>query len=203
MDSVFRKANNDVQGVVASVQGLARTMSARGRESSELLAPSQCFATCAISLLPEIECDAVKNNTLAALREIMVLDLEAWSILAGLLKSEKYTLLSNVGIMADLYYLPMRLTRILGWLCWPIIAESLIPELDDGNDSLRFSLASTLIDRYGSSFVTVSDEQAPSLYVFLKACLLRNQVKLAKKVMTKTARRMEKIIQRQKTAASL
>jgi len=87
--------------------------------------------------------------------------------------------------MADLYYLPMRITRILGWLGLSIVAESLMPELNDGNDPLRFSLASALVNRYGDSLVAVSDEQASSLYVFLKACLLKNQTELAEQVTTR------------------
>jgi len=90
--------------------------------------------------------------------------------------------LNNIGVMADLYYLPMRITRILGWIGLSIVAESLFPELDDGNDSLRFSLASALVNRYGDSLVAVSDEQASSLYVFLKACLFKNQTELAEHV---------------------
>ena len=185
LDAVFRGASGDVQGMISSVQGLARTLSARARESSELLAPSQCFATCAVSLLPNIESELVKSYTLATVREIMVLDMEVWSELLTSVKSENHSLLSNVGIMADLYYLPMRITRILGWIGFSIVAESLIPELNDGNDSLRFSLASELVDRYGDSLVAVSDEQAPSLYVFLTACLLKNQKELAGNVLTR------------------
>jgi hypothetical protein len=184
LDAVFQGANGDVQGMTALVQGLARTLSTRARESSELLAPSQCLATCSVSLLPDIESDVIKNYTRAALREIMALDMEILSDLLTSVKSENYTLLSKVGIMADLYYLPMRISKILGWIGLSVVAESLIPELNDGNDSLRFLLASELVNRYGDSLVAVSDEQASSLYVFLKACLLKNQTELAEQVTT-------------------
>jgi hypothetical protein len=184
LDTVFQGANGDVHGMTALVQGLARTLSTRARESSELLAPSQCLATCAVSLLPDIESDVIKNYTRAALRESMALDMEIWSDLLVSIKSENYTLLSKVGIMADLYYLPMRISKILGWIGLSVVAESLIPELNDGNDSMRFLLASELVNRYADSLVAVSDEQASSLYVFLKACLLKNQTELAEQVTT-------------------
>src|ERR1035437_7558846 len=185
LDFVFREANGDVQGIATSTQGLARTLSTRARESSELLAPSQCLATCAVSLLPNIESEIVKSYTFATLREIMVLDMEVWSELLTSVESENHTLLSHVGVMADLYYLPMRITKILGWIGLSVVAESLMPELNDGNDSLRFALASALVNRYGDSVVAVSDEQASSLYVFLKACLLKNQTELAEQVTTR------------------
>jgi hypothetical protein len=184
LDSVFRGANGDVQGMTTSAQGLARTLSTRACESSELLAPSQCLATCAVSLLPNIESEIVKSYTLATLREIMVLDTKVWSDLLTSVESANHTLLSNVGVMADLYYLPMRITKILGWIGLSVVAESLMPELNDGNDSLRFSLASALVKHYGDSLVAVSDEQASSLYVFLKACLLKNQTELAEHIIT-------------------
>jgi hypothetical protein len=185
LDSVFQGVNGDVQGMTTSTQALARTLSESARESSELLAPSQCLATCAISLLPNIESEIVKSYTRATLREIMVLDMEVWNALLTSVESQNHTLLNRVGVMADLYYLPMRITRILGWLGLSIVAESLMPELNDGNDPLRFSLASALVNRYGDSLVAVSDEQASSLYVFLKACLLKNQTELAEQVTTR------------------
>lgn len=185
LDSVFREVNGDIQGIATSTQGLARTLSTRACESSELLAPSQCLATCAVSLLPNIESEIIKRYTLSALREIMALDMAVWKELLTTVDSENLTLLNKVGVMADLYYLPMRITRILGWLGLSVVAESLIPELNDGNDSLRFSLASALVNRYSDSLVAVSDEQASSLYVFLKACLLKNQTELAEQVTTR------------------
>ncbi len=185
LDSVFREANGDVQGIATSSQGLARTLSTRARESSELLAPSQCLATCAVSLLPNIESEIVKSYTLAAIREIMALDMAVWRELLTTVESEAHTLLNRIDVVADLYYLPMRITRIFGWLGLSVVAESLMPELNDGNDSLRFSLASALVNRYRDSLVAVSDEQASSLYVFLKACLLKNQTELAEQVTTR------------------
>ena len=183
LNSVFGRASAEVQEMTASVQGLAHTLSWRSRESSELLAPSQCLAACALSLLPNIECQEIKSYTIDTLREIMALDLEVWNSLLTSIKSENHTLLNRVGIMADLYYLPLRITKILGWIGLSLVAESLAPELNDGKDSLRFALAAEVVDRYGDSLVAVSDEQAASLYVFLKACILKNQTPLAESVL--------------------
>jgi hypothetical protein len=184
LDTVFRGKNRDSPGMVTSIQGLARTLSAGAGESSELLAPSQCLAACAVFFLPNIESTIIKKFTRETLREILVLNMAVWNELLSSINSEQPALLSLTGVMADLYYLPLRITKILGWIGSSIIAEVLIPGLNDGNDAFRFALASALLDRYAGSIVAVSDEQAPFLYAFLKACLLKNQTDLAKRVIT-------------------
>jgi hypothetical protein len=181
---IFRGLANDLSAKIICVRGLARTLAARARESSELLAPSQCLAACAVHFLPEISSDEVKSYATDSLREIIALDTPIWSELLVSLKKEPPPLLSEIGVLADLYYLPLRITKILGWLGLSILTQDLLPGLGDGNDSLRFSLASALVDRFCDSIVVVSDEQASSLYVFLKACVLRNQTELAKRILT-------------------
>lgn len=184
LDSVFQGSNGDVQGMTTLAQSLVRTLSVRAGESSELLASSQCLSACAVSLLPNIDSPIVRSYTRAIFREIVAFDVAVCKELLMAVEAENHTLLSNVGVMADLYYLPLRITRILGWIGLSVVVESLMPELNDGNDSLRFSLATALVNRYSDSLVTVSDEQASSLYVFLKACLLKNQTGLAEHVAT-------------------
>src|SRR6202000_2924087 len=79
---------------------------------------------------------------------------------------------------AELFYLPLRITKILGWLGWEIIAGNLVPELGTENNELRLRLASKLVNRYSAALAAVSDEQAPFLYLFSKACVLSRQNEL-------------------------
>ncbi len=112
----------------------------------------------------------------------MVRDIEAWQKLLPTLRARDTALVKPDTSMADLYYLPLRISKILGWIGLSIIAAELLTELQDGYDDLRFDLANTIVDQYEACMVTVSDEQAPFLYVFLKARMRRGKHALAERV---------------------
>lgn len=182
LDDVFHEVEDDGSSIIPFVQGLARTLSARAGESSDLLAPSQCLATCAMFFLPHIDSEAVRSYTRDVLREMMALDMRIWSELLTSVKANDRALLNTIDVTADLYYLPLRITKTLGWIGLSIVLEALLPELSDRNDSARLELVSQILERYGGAIVAVSDEQAAPLYVFLEACLLRERKELAEQV---------------------
>jgi hypothetical protein len=84
--------------------------------------------------------------------------------------------------LGQLYYLPLRITQTLGWIGLSTILAALLPDVRNLDDSSRFDLATEILNRHESSIVAVSDEQASALYVFLKACLLKNKRGLAERV---------------------
>jgi len=112
----------------------------------------------------------------------MALDLIIWKQLLISIDADAFALCNTIDPMAELYYSPLRITKTLGWIGLGIVFEYLLPDLADGNDAVRFELASRMLDRYESSFVAASDAQAPFLYVFLKACLLKDKKELAERV---------------------
>lgn len=183
LNSTFGEPLSDVTDVATSLEGLARTMCARARESSELMAASQCLATCAVSLLPQIDSGPAKRFTRWALKEMMAMDTATWDELAAGIKSDSRRLIGNGGGVADLYYLPLRVTRLFGWVGLSVLTGSLLPELNDGRNPQRIALALSLAQSYTNSLVTVSDEQAAPLYVFLTACLVAKERNLAETVL--------------------
>ncbi|MGA2242588.1 MAG: hypothetical protein ABSH11_11230 [Verrucomicrobiota bacterium] len=182
LENVFRETGDNREEVIPFVRVLANTLNAKAKESAELLAPSQCLATCALFLLPSIHTDPARSCVRDMFREIVASDLKSWNDLMLELGTDRFALLNNVNPVAELYYLPLRLTKTLGWLGLSTIIGKLLPLLADGNDNVRFKLAERIVERYETSFVTMSDEQAPFLYVFLKACLLVKKDDLARRV---------------------
>lgn len=182
LKNVFRAVDGDGTDAIPFLRVLANTFSAQARESAELLAPQQCLATCALFLLPHIQSENAKAYARDALREVMAADLKIWQELLASINTDELALCNNIDPMAELYYLPLRITKTLGWIGLGIVVGKLLPELADGNDAVRFELASRILERYESSFVAVSDAQAPFLYVFLKACLLKDKTELAERV---------------------
>ncbi len=181
LDSVLRDAGDDVQTKISFVQGLGRTLCARADESSELFAVSQCLAACTLSLLPVIDIEQVRNYTRGALQEMLELDSNSWDGLLSSVKAGKYALMSGLSPSAELFYLPLRITKTLGWIGLSVILNTLFPDLHTA-DTHHFELASEILQRYGDSIVAVSDEQAAPIYVFIKACLLKQKREMAERV---------------------
>lgn len=77
----------------------------------------------------------------------------------------EYNLLSKHSSLADLFYLPLSILSILGWVAAAkhiSVVRGCPFEQRQAKDLVRF-----LIGRYGSSIVSVSDAQAPHLATFL------------------------------------
>jgi len=85
------------------------------------------------------------------------------------LSSNRYCLLSERSGYSDLYYLPLRLSRVLGWIGFVLIAQErgLAPSAD--LDLLKH-LTDRLLEYYGNSIVCVGDDQAPFILTFLAGC---------------------------------
>jgi hypothetical protein len=181
LECIFLGATDDIPGMISFLQGLQRTLAAKAGDSSDLLAPSQCLATCALCMLRHLDSPLAKQYSRGVLQEILERDGIVWQQLVASIHAEEFALCDNTGSIAELYYLPLRITKTLGWIGLGSIVETIFPELATQHNDARFELASLMFDRYESSFVAVSDSQAPFLYVFLKACLIKNKVELAER----------------------
>ena len=105
-----------------------------------------------------------------------------WSQLLISIKADPRFLVNKLSAEADLYYLPLRITKMLGWIGLSVVLEALIPRVSTTAESVRLDLASLIVERYDRSIVAVSDEQAAPLYMFMKACLLKGWNELAEQV---------------------
>jgi hypothetical protein len=83
-------------------------------------------------------------------------------------ENDKYFLLS--GGVAELYYLPLRISKILGWIGAGIhIADALNIEIDKTEVQ---EFCSKIIESYSTSIFSVSDTQAPYIAAFVSAAFL-------------------------------
>jgi len=93
---------------------------------------------------------------------------QALTHLQDQLEAERYGLLGRGGL-ADLYYLPLRLSRILGWIGF--LMQVCTAEAPSAPSLARLrALASSLLERYGNSIVVVGEDQASALLLFLTQC---------------------------------
>lgn len=98
---------------VGFVRGIATSMSARALGSIDALAESDVYSGCAVALLPHLGHDEVRAAVSELLRERLAADVRARATLNDLLQRDRFALLSDFGGLSDLYYLPIRVSRIL------------------------------------------------------------------------------------------
>ncbi len=166
--------------VASLVEGLVKSFSLRAANSQDLLLESNIIATYAASLLPISCVDITEKHVQGLLRQKFVLDQKLQIDLFAALHSDKQALLQPVAPIADLYYLPIRIFRIFGWLASSIVTAKLFGW--DNNNETAWNLMTLIIEQYEEAIAAVNDEQAVGLYLFLKACQLADRTELAKLV---------------------
>ncbi len=124
-------------------------------------------AACAVSLLPYAESGEAAEEIRAMSLGVARL---AESVLTSIVSSlnEYEFALTNDGL-AELYRLPIKLTRLLGWAGYVFQARAASGEETDSAKTLLTELAVRLFDTYALSFVSMNDAQAAHAAVALTA----------------------------------
>jgi hypothetical protein len=91
----------------------------------------------------------------------------AFGAVHDLLSADKYALLSTTGSLGDLFYLPLRVSKILGWIGACVSIARLLGSPDRLDDALAIELCEKILAASELSVVAVSDVQAP--YTLLAA----------------------------------
>jgi hypothetical protein len=151
------------------IQGISASLLARSQSSPDLLAASDVLACCAVALLPwchRPETQALVSSLLAERAEA---DVEARRSLTESIEADRFALLNPAGTFGDFYYLPLRLSKTLGWLATSVLTARALgrPEPHEADVRRLFEL---LANNYSGAAVAMSDEQAPHIYLFVKAC---------------------------------
>jgi hypothetical protein len=164
------------------VRGMATSFRARSSSSPDLLAESDVLASCAIALLPFQEDGAGRVLARELMAERRSVDDTIRAALTESSSSDRYALLSPSAPLGDFYYLPLRVSRILGWLASTILVDDLLGAEDRAGEDVRRTIA-LVVDAYEGSLVALSDEQAPHVFLLAKACQLRGWEDLGRRIL--------------------
>jgi Caspase domain len=172
LSTVCADLESNSESCTPFIRGVATSLSTRASSSADLLAESDVMACCALALLPLAQ-DGEKQALIRDfVREWSLFNEQARSSLDESLKANRFALLNTAMAPSDFYYLPIRVSKVLGWLASEVIIDDALNNIDRGkNDSIR-SLAESVISLYSGSLTAMSDEQAPYIYLFAKACRL-------------------------------
>lgn len=135
---------------------------ARADYSDDAFRKAQVSAALAVCLLPYLGTESVERVAVRFLETTGSLLTAAGSKLLEELNCDRFALLAKRGGgLAELFYLPLRVAKVLGWM-------GAAPELYEVNDPRRGSaealfsaLLQELLEHYKGSIVAISDAQAP------------------------------------------
>lgn len=152
------------------IRGVATSLRARAAASADLLAESNALACCAVALLPYCQDENARSSVRDLLKERALFDKQAREALLQSLQQDRYNLLSPVGSAGDFYYLPIRVSRILGWLGISALIDEILGLSDAQLRDEIQGLIDPVLEYYSGSVAAMSDEQASSVCLFIKAC---------------------------------
>lgn len=151
----------DPPALAAFIDRFGQTVRERAETSNDAFRGSEVLATLLVCLLPYLDEATIAQAAQRLLDRTIEAGLAAVDHLVTELDGEPYALLAkHGGGMADLFYLPLRLAKVLGWTATLVL--SLDPEDPRrAPASAHFeALLRTAITTYGGSVQAMSDAQA-------------------------------------------
>lgn len=150
----------------AFMNGYGPALATRAVGSDDLFAASDAIAVCIISMLPDMENTRTAAVSTALLKARVHLDHRAISHLRTTLEADRFALLSRGHALADLHYLPMRVSRLLAHLCLSRWADGVLGIQDTNADANSDAVMELLFQHYENTLVCVSEEQAAWTLIF-------------------------------------
>jgi hypothetical protein len=172
----------DKPAIAQVLRGLATSLRASAVSSADVFAESLVLYACAEPLLSILDDTSVAAIAQQLLEEAAYAQAQARRWLLKALNEDQFALLSDGNALADLYFLPLRLSRILGWLAVGIELGRLSGRPDPTADKEVEEIAQLVLRNYAPSLVARSDAQASFVLAFVEATRRRGWVELAEQV---------------------
>ena len=145
--------------------GTAEGFSMRVSERPDVFSEIEVLASCGAAFLPIIEELNAEQSFLVLLDRILQSATKTFELLESDLK-EPNALLSNRFGLNDLYTLPIRIAKLLGWMALVQKIQTVLGASEIISDDRAATILDGITNNYALSFVCVSDEQAPYLMLF-------------------------------------
>lgn len=153
------------------VSGLAQSLPQRAAQSKNIMCQSEILACCIVALLGDLKTNDKARGVVSELfSQFFDVTRECTDHAVSVIESEKYQILSREGGLGDLYFVPIRLIKLLGWISALLLIEDRFEDPSINTEQKLKSLIEIYKKNYLGSLVAVSDEQAPYLLIFLEAC---------------------------------
>lgn len=163
------------------IQRVSETFAVRARASQDRFREIEVRAACAIALLPFCDDHAVVQSLSTQCIEIAGLVELATGDVVDAVDAYQYALVT--GGLGDLYHLPIRLSKLIGWAGFAVHTHHVMGR-DTGPAAGKLaSLLDRIFDTYSLSLVAMSDCQAPYVMSAMTACAAAGMTDSAERVL--------------------
>lgn len=163
------------------IQRVSETFAARARASQDRFREIEVRAACAVALLPFCDEHAVIRNLSAQCIEIAELIELAIGDVVDAVDAYRYALVT--GGLGDLYHLPIRLSKLIGWAGFAVHTPRVMSRETDPAAGRLAALFDRIFDTYSLSLVAMSDCQAPYVISAMTACAAAGMTDAAERVL--------------------
>lgn len=165
--SLLRSVGDDSKMRINLARRVADACAAQASESRDNYREIEVRAACAVALLPFAADENVEAYLVVTCEEIAALVEEVTDAAVSAIDAYRFALVT--GGMSDLYYLPIRISKLLGWAGFAVHARAANGG-DSGNAVTRLAdLFARIFETYSLSLVAMSDAQAPYVLSALTA----------------------------------
>lgn len=161
VDAILSPLSSSPEVLAGFAERLGTAVFERAALSDDKFRLVQTASTLAVCLLPHLENKAVRRTTERLLDIAGTALIATSSQLVDDLTTDKYALLAKRGILSELFDLPVRVARVLGWIAsGPYLLHEGDPRRQEIED-LFVSILRLALRHYSGSIVAISDAQAP------------------------------------------
>jgi len=146
---------------------IADACAAQASESRDRYREIEVRAACVVALLPFAADAKVEAYLVATCGEIAALVEQVTNAAVSAIDAYAFALVT--GGMSDLYYLPIRISKLLGWAGFAVHAALAAGEDCGSAGTSLADLFARIFETYSLSLVAMSDEQAPYVLSTLTA----------------------------------
>nr|WP_305096730.1 caspase family protein [Croceibacterium sp. D39] len=165
--SLLGEVRTDPAALINMAHRISEACSAQADDSRDRFRRVEVKAACSVAMLPFAADARIAAHLESECTEISVLVEDAIDHVVEAIKKYEYALVT--GGMGDLYYLPIRLTKLLGWAGFTVHSR-LALERDSGIAATKLAeLFARISKTYSLSLVAMSDSQSPYVISALTA----------------------------------
>ncbi|MBQ0799207.1 MAG: caspase family protein [Porticoccaceae bacterium] len=150
------------------VDALATTFRQIVSGSNDPFEEIELLGACIASLLRYSDGDDVAASVIIAMSNQLLETISSGSkVVLNAIEENHFALLSERSALADLYYLPIRILKILGWVGTGQYIANMLNKECPKELLVRQQLVRAILEIYTCSIVAVSDEQTCNFVIFL------------------------------------
>lgn len=156
---LLRDLGGDSEMRVNLVHRVADAFAVQAADARDRFREIEVRAACAVALLPFAADPKIEAHLARACAEIATLvENETEAVIAAI---DGYSFALVTGGMSDLYYLPIRISKLIGWAGFAVHAKLAVAG-EAGTAGTRLAeLFTRIFETYSLSLVAMSDAQAP------------------------------------------